>query len=108
METCFAIFMKEVNGLQVLMDQANIVVIVMNQLMLIVHNMFHVEFVATVYGVIDIQPLSAKISFTLQFDPSCLVPLDDDAIISRMFRYNNRFFRVYVSTCEEIAGQPTM
>ena len=89
METCFATFMKEVIGLRVLMDQANIVVIVMNQLMLIVQNMFHAEFVATVWGVMDIQPLSAKISFTLQFDPSCLVPLDDDALISRMFRYNN-------------------
>ena len=86
METCFATFMKEVNGLRVLMDQANIVVIVMNQLMLIIHNMFHAEFVVTVCGVMDIQPLSAKISFTLQFDPSCLVPLDDDALISRMFR----------------------
>ena len=86
METCFATFMKEVNGLRVLMDQANIVVIVMNQLMLIIHNMFYAEFVVTVCGVMDIQPLSAKISFTLQFDPSCLVPLDDDALISRMFR----------------------
>ena len=85
METCFATFMKEVNGLRVLMDQANIVVILMNQLMLIVHNMSHAEFVATVCGVMDIQPLSTKISFTLQFDPSCLVPLDDDASISRMF-----------------------
>ena len=57
METCFATFMKEVNGLRVLMDQTNIVVIVINQLMLIVHNMFHAEFVATVCGVMDIQPL---------------------------------------------------
>ena len=70
--------------------------------------MSHIEFVATVYGVLDIQPLSAKISFTLQFDPSCLVPLDDDASISKNFRYNDRFCRVYVSTCEEIVGQPTM
>ena len=38
-------------------------------------NMSHTEFVAIVCGVLDIQPLSAKISFTLQFDPSCLVPL---------------------------------
>ena len=36
METCFATFMKEVNGLRVLMDQPNIVVVVINQLMLIV------------------------------------------------------------------------
>ena len=42
-------------------------------------NMSHTEFVETVWGVLDIQPLLAKISFTLQFDPSCLVPLDDDA-----------------------------
>ena len=70
--------------------------------------MSHTEFVATVCGVLDIQPLSNKISFTLQFDPSCLVPLDDDASVSRMFRYNDRFCCVYVSTCEEIVGQPAM
>ena len=69
--------------------------------------MSHTKFVATVCGVLDIQPLSTKISFTLQFEPSCLVPLDDDASVSRMFRYNDRFCRVYVSTCKEI-GQPTM
>ena len=52
-------------------------------------NMSHIEFMVTVCGVLDIQPLSAKISFILQFDPSCLVPLDDDASVLRMFRYNN-------------------
>ena len=36
METCFATFMKEVNGLQVMIDQPNIVVVVINQLMVIV------------------------------------------------------------------------
>ena len=70
--------------------------------------MSHIEFVATVCGVLDIQPISAKISFTLQFDPSCLVSLDDNALVSRMFRYNNRFCRVYVCTCEEIAVQQAM
>ena len=67
--------------------------------------MSHAKLVATVYSVLDIQPFSAKICFTLQFDPSYLVPLDDVASISRMFKYNDRFCRVYVSTYEEIAGQ---
>ena len=71
-------------------------------------NMFHAKFGATVYGVLDIQPFSVKINYTLHFDPSCLVPLDDDAPVSRMFRYKDRFCQVYVSTCEEIAGEPTM
>ena len=66
-------------------------------------NMSHTEFVATIFGVLD-----TKISFILKFDLSCLVSLDDDASVSRMFRYSDRFCRVYVSTCEEIVGQPTM
>ena len=36
METCFVTFMKEVNGLQVMMDQPNIVVVIMSKLMLII------------------------------------------------------------------------
>ena len=56
--------------------------------------MSHTEFVVTICGVLD-----TKFSFILQFDLSCLVSLDDDASISRMFRYNNRFCRLYVSTC---------
>ena len=71
-------------------------------------NMFHAKFWANVCGVLNIQPLSAKISYTLQFDPLCLVPLDDDASVLRMFRYKDKFFHVYVSTCEEIVGELTM
>ena len=59
-------------------------------------NITHVELVSKVCGKLNIDPNSIKLEFTVKFDPSCLLPLHDEAAIVKMFRFNDMFCHVYV------------
>nr|CAN70985.1 hypothetical protein VITISV_040673 [Vitis vinifera] len=62
-------------------------------------NITHAKLVPKVCGELNIDPNSIKLEFTLKFDPSCLLPLHDEASVLKMFRFNDMFCRVYVSPC---------
>ncbi|RVW19757.1 hypothetical protein CK203_113351 [Vitis vinifera] len=51
------------------------------------------ELVKTAVGSVEYK------DFTVKFDPSCLLPLHDDADIVKMFKFNDMFFRAYVFQC---------
>ncbi|KAL6336138.1 hypothetical protein AAG906_010426 [Vitis piasezkii] len=44
------------------------------------------------------------VSKLFKFNPSCLLPLHDDAAILKMFRFNEMFCRVYVSLSSEVVA----
>ncbi|RVW20935.1 hypothetical protein CK203_110955 [Vitis vinifera] len=64
-------------------------------------NISHSEFVSKVCGELNLEPNSIKLDFTVKFDPSCLLPLHDDADIVKMFKFNDMFCRAYVCQCTE-------
>ncbi|KAL6328039.1 hypothetical protein AAG906_033307 [Vitis piasezkii] len=64
-------------------------------------NISHFEFVSKVCGELNLEPNSIKLDFTVKFDPSCLLPLHDDADIVKMFKFNDMFCRAYVFQCTE-------
>ena len=63
-------------------------------------NISHSEFVSKVCGELNLEPNSIKLDFTVKFDPSCPLPLHDDADIVKMFKFN-MFFSAYVFQCIE-------
>ncbi|RVW18789.1 hypothetical protein CK203_102730 [Vitis vinifera] len=64
-------------------------------------NISHFEFVSKVCGELNLEPNSTKLDFTVKFDPSCLLPLHDDADIVKMFKFNDMFCHAYVFQCAE-------
>ena len=64
-------------------------------------NISHSEFVSKVFGELYLEPNSIKLDFTVKFDPSCLLPLHNDAGIVKMFKFNDMFFRAYIFQCNE-------
>ena len=64
-------------------------------------NISHFEFVSKVCGELNLEPNSIKLDFTVKFDPSCLLPLHDDADIVKMFKFNDMFCCAYVFQCIE-------
>ncbi|KAL6350754.1 hypothetical protein AAG906_028222 [Vitis piasezkii] len=64
-------------------------------------NILHSEFVSKVCGELNLEPNSIKLDFTVKFDPSCLLPLHDDADIVKMFKFNDMFCHAYVFQCIE-------
>ena len=64
-------------------------------------NISHSEFVSKVYGELYLEPNSIKLDFTVKFDPSCLLPLHNDADIVKMFKFNDMFCRAYIFQCNE-------
>lgn len=64
-------------------------------------NISHGDFVSKLCGELNIDPTSIKLEFTVKFDPSCLLPLHDDASLLKMFKFN-MFCCVYVSQCTEV------
>ena len=65
-------------------------------------NITHVELVSKKCGELNIDPNSIKLEFMVKFDPSCLLPLHDEASVLKMFRFNDMFCRVYVSPCAKV------
>ena len=65
-------------------------------------NITHAKLVPKVCGELNIDPNSIKLEFTVKFDPSCLLPLHDEASVLKMFRFNDMFCRVYVSPCTKV------
>ena len=64
-------------------------------------NISHSEFVSKLYGELYLEPNSIKLDFTVKFDPSCLLPLHNDADIVKMFKFNDMFCCAYVFQCIE-------
>ena len=67
-------------------------------------HMSHSDFVLELCDELNIDRDSTKLEFTVKFDPSCLLSLDDDATILKMFRFNEMFCLVYVSPSSEVAA----
>ena len=66
--------------------------------------MSHSDFISKLFDELNIDRDSTKLEFTVKFDPSCLLSLDDDATILKMFRFNEMFCLVYVSPSSEVAA----
>ena len=64
--------------------------------------MSHSDFVSKLCDELNFDRNSIKLEFTVKFDPLCLLSLHDDATILKMFRFNEMFYRVYVSSSSEV------
>ena len=62
-------------------------------------NISHSEFISKVCGKLNLEPNSIKLDFIVKFDPSCLLPLHNDANIVKMFKFNHMFCCAYVFQC---------
>ena len=68
-----------------------------NNSMTVNPNISYDQFVSQVCRELNIEAKEVKFHFTVKFDPSCLLPLHDDASLARMFKFNDMFSRVYLS-----------
>ncbi|RVW56480.1 hypothetical protein CK203_072488 [Vitis vinifera] len=64
--------------------------------------MSHSDFVSKLCDALHFDQNSIKLEFTVKFEPSCLLPLHDDATLLKMFRFNEMFCHVYVSSSSEV------
>ncbi|KAL6313627.1 hypothetical protein AAG906_008132 [Vitis piasezkii] len=53
-------------------------------------------------GELNSEPNSIKLEFIVKLEPSCLLPLHDDADILKMFKFNDMFCHAYVYQCTEV------
>ena len=60
------------------------------------------DFVSKLCDALHFDQNSIKLEFTVKFEPSCLLPLHDDATLLKMFRFNEMFCHVYVSSSSEV------
>ena len=58
----------------------------------------YVEFVSIVCDRLKVESTTLKIYYTCKFDQSMLVLLEDDAEIRKMFKFNDKYCYVYVSS----------
>ncbi|RVW99511.1 hypothetical protein CK203_021374 [Vitis vinifera] len=70
--------------------------------MVVSRHMSQSDFVSKLCDALHFDRNSIKLEFTVKFDPSCLLPLHDDAALLKMFRFNEMFCRVYVSSSSEV------
>ena len=61
-------------------------------------NISYDEFVSLVCAKLRVEPNSVKFHHTCKFDPSLMVLLNDDEKLMKMFRFNDNYFRVYMSS----------
>ena len=59
-------------------------------------NITHAGLVSKVCGELNIDLNSIKLEFMVKFDPSCLLPLHNEAAIVKMFRFNDMFMSPHV------------
>ncbi|RVX23021.1 hypothetical protein CK203_008386 [Vitis vinifera] len=70
--------------------------------MVVSRHMSHSDFVSKLCDALHFDQNSIKLEFTVKFEPSCLLPLHDDATLLKMFRFNEMFCHVYVSSSSEV------
>ena len=70
--------------------------------MVVSRHMSHSDFVSKLCDELHFDQNSIKLEFTVKFEPSCLLPLHDDATLLKMFRFNEMFCHVYVSSSSEV------
>ena len=70
--------------------------------MVVSRHMSQSDFVSKLCDALHFDRNSIKLEFTVKFDPSCLLPLHDDAALLKMFQFNEMFCRVYVSSSSEV------
>ena len=58
----------------------------------------YAKFVSIVCDRLKVESTSLKMYYTCKFDPSMLVLLEDDAKIRKMFRFNDNYCSMYVSS----------
>ena len=61
-------------------------------------NISYGEFVSLVCAKLRVEPNSVKFHYTCKFDPSLMVLLNDEEELMKMFRFNDNYCRVYVSS----------
>ena len=64
-------------------------------------HMSHSDFLSKLCDELNTDWNSIKLEFTIKFNPSCLLPLHDNAALLKMFRFNEMFCQVYVSSSSE-------
>ena len=72
--------------------------------MVVSRHMSHSDFVSKLCDQLNFDRNSIKLEFKVKFDPSCLLPLHDDATILKMLRFNEMFCHVYVSSSSEVVA----
>ena len=70
--------------------------------MVVSRHMSHSDFVSKLCDALHFDQNSIKLEFTVKFEPSCLLPLHDDAALLKMFRFNKMFCHAYVSSSSEV------
>ena len=68
-------------------------------------NISYDQFVSQLCSKLKIKANEVEFHFTVKFDPSCQLPLNDDASLARMFRFNDMFCRIYLSPCAEAEAE---
>ena len=67
-------------------------------------NILYDEFVSLVCAKLRVEPNSMKFQYTCKFDPSLMVLLNDDEELMKMFRLNDSYCHVYVSSKTKYAN----
>ncbi|KAL6332956.1 hypothetical protein AAG906_019967 [Vitis piasezkii] len=70
--------------------------------MVVSQHMSHNDFVSKLCEALHFDQNSIKLEFMVKFEPSCLLPLHDDATLLKMFRFNEMFCHAYVSSSSEV------
>ena len=58
----------------------------------------YVEFITIVCDRLKVESIALKMYYTCKFDPLMLVLLEDDAEMRKMFKFNDNYCYVYVSS----------
>ena len=64
-------------------------------------NISYDEFVSLVCSKLRVEPNSVKFHYTCKFYPSLMVLLNDDEELMKMFKFNDSYCRVYMSSNTE-------
>ena len=67
-------------------------------------NISYDEFVSLVCAKLRVEPNSVKFHYTCKFDPSLIWLLNDDEELMKMFRFNDIYYRVYVTSNTKYAN----
>ena len=67
-------------------------------------NISYDKFVSLVCAKLMVEPNSVKLNYTCKFDPSLMALLNDDEELMKIFRFNDSYCHVYVSSNTEDAN----
>ena len=65
----------------------------------------YAEFVSIVCDRLKVESTSLKMYYTCKFDPSMSVLLEDDVEMRKMFRFNDNYYSVYLSSNTNVSAE---